>query len=313
MTNNSTIIKAIKLTKWYGRVIALNKITVNIPAGITGLLGPNGAGKTTFIKLMIGNLRPSSGIIEVFNENPWQNKKLYKKIGYCPEYDAFYNWQTGREFVRTLTRLYGYTYQESVQLANEAIKTVKMEKHADRVIGGYSKGMKQRIKLAQAIAHDPELIILDEPLAGADPKTRAHLINIIRDYVKRGKSVIVSSHILHEIEKMSSRILLVYEGKLLAFGKIHEIRDLIDKHPHEIKIITENSRKLSKALVEHPTIISINFNKEDNNVLFVKTLDPATFYRDLPKIIDSLGLKTWHISSTDDNLEAVFKYLVKRE
>jgi len=305
------LIRAFNLTKWYGRVIALNKVTLDVPSGITGLLGPNGAGKSTFMKLMIGNLRPSSGRIEVLGENPWRNKKLYRKIGYCPEYDAFYYWQTGREFVRSLTRLYGYSYEEAAKLADNAIKTVEMQEFAERAIGSYSKGMKQRIKLAQAIAHEPELIILDEPLSGADPITRANLINIIRNFGKSGKSIIVSSHILHEIERMSSRIILIYEGKLLAFGRIHEIRNLIDKYPHEVKIITQDGRMLAKALIEHPTVINIRFEDKNNtNTLYIKTVNPAEFYKVLPKIIDTLGLKTWHISSTDDNLEAVFKYLV---
>ncbi len=309
----ANIIEAVDLSRFYGKVVGLNQVNTTIQSGITGLLGPNGAGKTTFQKLMIGQIKPSKGQISTLGQNPWKNLLLYKRIGYCPEYDAFYYGQTGRHFVTSLVRLYGFSSSESVKLANEAIKIVEMEGAADRAIGGYSKGMKQRMKFAQAIAHDPELLIMDEPLAGADPVTRIKLMFLIKDMSKAGKSVIVSSHVLHEIEKISPKILLVYQGKVLASGKIHEIRELIYQYPHEVKIKGVKVRKLAEHMLSLSHIQNISFIKDENGeeVLYVKTSNPSKFYGQLPKIIESNKLNVFHISSTDDNLDSVFRYLIR--
>ncbi|MHA1687609.1 MAG: ABC transporter ATP-binding protein [Candidatus Heimdallarchaeaceae archaeon] len=301
------------LSKWYNKVIALNKITIKLKKGIIGLLGPNGAGKSTLLKLMVGLLKPSKGLIRVMGEQPWRNLKLFTRMGYCPEYDAYYSWQTGRQFINSLLKLYGYSHKEALLRTKEVVKTVGMEEFADRIIAGYSKGMKQRIKFAQAIAHDPELLVLDEPLTGADPLTRVQLIDLIRDFGKEGRAILVSSHVLHEIEKLSSRIWLLYQGKTLALGKINEIRNMIYQHPHEVKIIADNPRKLAENILSLSHITAIRFKSEQQSeTLYVQTTKPAEFYRQLPKIIVETNLKVKHISSTDDTLEAVFKYLVVR-
>ena len=197
-----TVVESSTLSKWYGQVIGLNDVTVSVPSGVTGILGPNGAGKSTFMKLMTGQLEPSKGSISVRGEPIWGNPSLYFRIGFCPDQDAFYDRMTGLEWLAALVRLNGYSEAESLEAARRALDTVDLLEAADKKIGSYSKGMRQRVKLAQAVAHDPELLILDEPLSGMDPIGRRKTIRLIKDWARAGKTVIVSSHILHEIEAM---------------------------------------------------------------------------------------------------------------
>jgi len=212
------IVAAEHLSKWYGQVIGLNDVTLTVPPGVTGLLGPNGAGKSTFMKIMTGQLKPSQGTITVFGEPIWGNPALYSRIGFCPEQDAFYDRMTGLEWVAALVRLNGVGEAEAGRLARRALELVELTDAADKKIGAYSKGMRQRVKMAQALVHDPELIVLDEPLSGMDPIVRRKTIRMIRDWGRQGKSIIVSSHILHEIEAMTANILLISQGRILAEG-----------------------------------------------------------------------------------------------
>src|SRR5262249_19781581 len=203
------IVSSEHLSKWYGQGIAVNEVTVSVPRGITGLLGPNGAGKSTFMKLITGQLKPSKGSITVLGEPIWQNPSAYFRLGFCPEQDKFYERMTGREWVTALVGLNGVTEAAAKEMAARAIETVGLTDVADKKIAAYSKGMRQRIKLAQALAHDPELLILDEPLSGMDPLVRRKTIRMIKEWGRAGRSIIVSSHILHEIESMTSNILLI--------------------------------------------------------------------------------------------------------
>jgi ABC-2 type transport system ATP-binding protein len=228
------VVTAEKVSKWYGQVIGLNDVSVSVPPGVTGLLGPNGAGKSTFMKLITGQLKPSKGSITVLGESIWRNPAIYFQIGFCPEQDAFYERMTGLEWVTALVRLNGLGEKEADQAARKAIDAVDLMDAAAKKIGAYSKGMRQRIKMAQALVHDPQLLILDEPLSGMDPIGRRKTIRLIRDWGRAGKSIIVSSHILHEIESMTSNILLINNGRILAEGDVHQIRDLIDEHPHTV-------------------------------------------------------------------------------
>ncbi|MEK6629482.1 MAG: ABC transporter ATP-binding protein, partial [Acidobacteriota bacterium] len=212
------LVVADRVSKWYGQVIGLNDVSVSIPEGITGLLGPNGAGKSTLMKLLTGQLKPSKGSITVLGERIWNNPALYFRVGFCPEQDAFYDRMTGLEWVSGLVRLNGYTEAAALEAARTALVRVDLLDAADKKIGGYSKGMRQRVKLAQAIVHDPELLILDEPLSGMDPIARRRTIRLVKDWAKAGKSIIVSSHILYEIEAMTSNILLINNGRILAEG-----------------------------------------------------------------------------------------------
>ena len=303
------IVSADHLSKWYGQVIGLNDVSLTVPPGITGLLGPNGAGKSTFMKLITGQLKPSKGSITVLGEPIWRNPALYFRIGFCPEQDAFYERMTGLEWVTALVRLNGVTEAEALRLARRALEDVDLTAAADKKIGAYSKGMRQRVKLAQAVAHDPQLLILDEPLSGMDPIGRRKTIRMIKDWSRAGRSVIVSSHILHEIESMTANILLINQGRILAEGNVHQIRDLIDTHPHTVHIRADRPRALAREFLAHDDVLSLRF---EETAVVVQTGRPDAFYARLTDMAASGELGTIHeVTSPDDNLQAVFQYLVK--
>jgi len=305
-----TLVQADHLSKWYGQVSGLNDVTVSIPPGITGLLGPNGAGKSTFMKLMTGQLKPSQGEIRVFGEPIWGNPKLYFRIGFCPEQDAFYERMTGLEWVTALVRLNGLNDAEADAAARRALERVELMDAADKKIGAYSKGMRQRVKLAQALVHDPELLILDEPLTGMDPLARRRTIRMIKDWARAGKHIIVSSHILHEIESMTSNILLINNGRILAEGNVHQIRDLIDTHPHTVYIKAADTRGLARQFLAHDDVLSLKF---EEGAVVVETARPDAFYQRLTALAASgeAGVID-QVTSPDDNLQAVFRYLVRQ-
>jgi ABC-2 type transport system ATP-binding protein len=298
------------LSKWYGQVSGLNDVTVTVPPGITGLLGPNGAGKSTFMKLVTGQLRPSKGTVRILGEPIWGNPALYHRIGFCPEQDAFYERMTGLNWVTALVTLNGLEPDAAVAAAKRALEAVDLMDAADKKIGAYSKGMRQRVKMAQAIAHDPDVLILDEPLSGMDPLMRRRTIKLIRDWGRSGKSVLVSSHILHEIESMTSNILLINNGRIVAEGNVHQIRDLIDTHPHSVFIRAQNPKALARALLVEDGVISMRF---EPGALVIETGRPDAFYARVTDMAASgeNGVID-EITSPDDNLQAVFKYLVKQ-
>jgi ABC-2 type transport system ATP-binding protein len=297
------------LSKWYGHVSGLNDVTVALPDGITGLLGPNGAGKSTFMKVVTGQLRPSAGTVRVFGEPIWGNPSQYQRLGFCPEQDAFYEHMTGLEWVTALARLHGMEDASAVEAAQRALEKVDLLDVADRKIGAYSKGMRQRVKLAQAIAHDPQLLILDEPLSGMDPIMRRRTIRLIKEWGRAGKSVVVSSHILHEIEAMTANIVLIHNGRIVAEGDVHQIRALIDEHPHRVSIRAGDPRALARRLLVDDEITSLRF--EDGAVI-VETPRPDAFYSRLTEVAASGEAGAIEeVTSPDDNLQAVFNYLVK--
>jgi len=288
----------------------LNDVTLTVPPGITGLLGPNGAGKSTFMKLITGQLRPSKGSIAVLGEPIWQNPKLYFRIGFCPEQDSFYERMTGLEWVTALVRLNGVSDTDADAMAQRAIEAVDLTDASDKKIGAYSKGMRQRIKMAQAIAHDPQLLILDEPLSGMDPIMRRKTIRMIKDWGRAGRSIIVSSHILHEIESMTSNILLINQGRILAEGNVHQIRDLIDEHPHTVYVKADQTRALAREFLAYDDVLSLKF---EEGAVVVQTGKPDVFYARLTDLAASESIGAIHeVTSPDDNLQAVFQYLVKQ-
>ena len=305
----SVIVEATDLSKWYGQVIGLNDVTLSIGVGVTGLLGPNGAGKSTLLKLIIGMLKPSRGAVKVLGESPWNNPELNRRIGYCPEQDAFYDSMTGFQFVVNLAKLSGYSRREAERRALDAIETVDLVENKDRTIGAYSKGMKQRLKLAQSLLHSPELLFLDEPLAGMDPIGRRSTIQLVKELGANGRSVIVSSHILHEIEAMTNNILLINNGRILAEGDVHEIRELIDEHPHNVYISCSKPRLLASILIQYEDVASVKLGLEDG-ALIIETVRPDDFYSRLPEIVLENDIKVQELHSPDDNLQAVFQYLV---
>jgi ABC-2 type transport system ATP-binding protein len=306
---SAAVLAAEHLSKWYGQVIGLNDVTVSVPPGITGLLGPNGAGKSTFMKLITGQLRPSKGSVHALGEPIWNNPRLYFRIGFCPEQDRFYERMTGLEWVSALVRLNGLGEREAREAATRALEAVDLLDAASKRIGAYSKGMRQRVKLAQALVHDPELLILDEPLSGMDPLARRRTIRLIRDWARQGKSILVSSHILHEIESMTTNILLINNGRILAEGNVHQIRDLIDEHPHTVYIRASDPRRLAREFLTHADVISLRF---EPGAVVVETGEPDAFYGRLTELVAAGECgAVEELTSPDDNLQAVFKYLVK--
>ena len=303
------VVVADHVSKWYGQVIGLNDVSVNVPPGITGLLGPNGAGKSTFMKLITGQLKPSKGSMTVLGEPIWRNPRLYFEIGFCPEQDAFYDRMTGLEWVTALVRLNGLDEKAADEAARRALTAVDLMDAADKKIGAYSKGMRQRVKLAQAIVHDPSLLILDEPLSGMDPLARRRTIRLIREWARAGKHVVVSSHILHEIESMTGNILLINNGRILAEGDVHQIRGLIDEHPHTVYVRAENPRVLARDFLERADVRSMKF---EEGAVIVETGKPDAFYSRLTELAASGEYGAIEeVTSPDDNLQAVFQYLVK--
>jgi ABC-2 type transport system ATP-binding protein len=303
------LVVADHLSKWYGQVIGLNDVSVSIPPGITGLLGPNGAGKSTLLKLLTGQLKPSKGSITVLGEPVWGNPRIFFRIGFCPEQDAFYDRMTGLEWVAGLARLNGLGEQASLAAARAALERVDLMDAANKKIGGYSKGMRQRVKLAQALAHDPELLILDEPLSGMDPIARRRTIRLIKDWAREGRSILVSSHILHEIEAMTSSILLINNGRILAEGDVYQIRELIDEHPHTVHVRAARPRDLAREFLTRDDVLSL---KLELGAIVVETSKPDSFYRYLTELAaDGRAGEITEVTSPDDNLQAVFKFLVK--
>jgi ABC-2 type transport system ATP-binding protein len=300
-----------ELSKWYGNVIGVNKLSLEIRAGVTGLLGPNGAGKSTLLQLATGQLRPSQGSVRVLGQEAWNNPSLNRFIGLCPEQDAFYEWMTGWDFVQTCARLSGLRRREARDAAQRTIESVGMTPHQGRAIRGYSKGMRQRIKMAQCLVHDPDVLFLDEPFTGTDPVARRDLMDIVLKLGDEGKSVIVSSHVLHEVQSLTPEIVLLNHGRLVAEGHVREIRDLIDKHPHHIVLVCDDFRQLASRVVGWPDVEGVRV-MEGESGLMVETRAPDAFYGRLPALSLEDGLAIKAVYSDDDNLEAVFKYLVNK-
>jgi len=299
-----------RASRWYGQVIGVNDVSCNIGPGITALLGPNGAGKSTLIKMVTGQLRPTTGRVTVLGERPFANGRVYRKLGYCPEIESAYDEMTGRDFVTMLAALAGLPKRTRAESVEKAIETVGMSVNAGRRIGGYSKGMRQRIKIAQAIVHEPDVLILDEPLNGLDPGGRREMTALFTRLAAEGRCLVVSSHILYEVEQMTRNILLMHRGRLLAQGDIYHIRSLIDAHPHRISIRCDRARDLAGHLLTLPIVLSIRLDGPEGDRLDVETRAPDQFYERFPDIVLEHGFHVSGFESPDNNLEAVFRYLV---
>jgi ABC-2 type transport system ATP-binding protein len=262
------------------------------------------------MRLVTGQLKPSQGSASVFGAPIWGNPVAYADIGYCPDQDAFYERMTGLEWLTALVRLTGFETAAAVEAANRALAAVDLTDAAGKKIGAYSKGMRQRVKLAQAIAHDPALLLLDEPLSGMDPIGRRRTIKMIKEWARAGRSIVVSSHILHEIELMTSNILLINNGRILAEGNVHQIRELIDEHPHKVLIKASSPRELARELLGYPHVISLHLEED---AVMVETDRPDEFYTRLTELAANGSAGTIdEVTSPDDNLQAVFAYLVRQ-
>ena len=302
------LLRVRSMTKLYGVVIGVNDIDLDLEPGVIGLLGPNGAGKSTFLKLITGQLRPTEGSVTVLGESPWNNIGLFRRLGLCPEQDSFYDQMTALEFVTTLGRLSGLG-RAAPELAERALGRVGATEFMHRRIGDYSKGMRQRTKIAQAIVHDPQFLILDEPLTGTDPICRREIMDLVIELGAEGKSILVASHVLHEVQAMTDEFVLIYGGRVLASGKVREIRSLMNEFPHRISIRCDDAKALTQSMVRELPIDGVEIDDE-NGDLVVLTRDPGAFYAGLPAVVRAAGVQVRELVSADDKLEAVFNYLM---
>ncbi|MGB9892999.1 MAG: ABC transporter ATP-binding protein [Candidatus Saccharicenans sp.] len=306
----SAVIEARNLSRWYGNVLGISEVNLEIQPGITALLGPNGAGKSTFMKIITGQLKPNLGEARIFGQKVWNNREIFRRLGFCPEVDAFYDELNGLEFLVGLLSLYGFDKAENRRRADQVLELVELQDVSFRPIRSYSRGMRQRLKVAQALAHDPEVLILDEPLSGLDPLSKRRLIKLIKDFRAKGKTIVVSSHVLPEVEAMTSEIILIHHGKILARGDIHFIRELIDTHPHMIRIRSPHYRELARSLAEEDYVLTISFEPEAQAVIF-ETHHRDRFFDRLNALVLEFGWDLEEITSPDDNLQAIFDYLVE--
>jgi ABC-2 type transport system ATP-binding protein len=297
------------VTKLYGTVIGVNDISLQLGPGAHGLLGPNGSGKTTFLNLITGQLRPTRGRVRMFGENPWDNPRLYRRIGICPSFEGLYAEITARDWVTYMLRLHGFSVAEAGRRALDALEIVGMTASMDRTMGTYSRGMRQRTKLAQAIAHEPELLILDEPFNGLDPVGRHEITLLLKDWVKAGGSLIIASHILYEVETLATSFLLVSGGRLLASGTPDEVHSLLTNLPNEFVMRGEGMRALSQKLIAEELVDSIRL--DDNDRLTVTTHQPSALTSRLPEWNGGGGIRIVELSSGDDTLQALFTTLMR--
>src|SRR5437870_11485605 len=298
------------VSKFYGEILGVNRVTLAIPPGITSLVGPNGAGKTTLMNLMTGLLRPSRGTINVLGIPTDRPADLFRKVGYCSQFDSFPRGLTGRELIDSFLAVSGFPKQLTPDLTNKALERVDLLDAADRKIGAYSKGMRQRVRFAQSIAHQPSVLILDEPLNGLDPMVRAETIALFKQLAAEGLHLIISSHILHEVEMMSDRVILLNNGYVVAEGAIHGVRDERDiEHPTKILIRCDKPSVLAARMFRSNHLVEARVH-DDRHGLFVKTRAPDQFYLMLNEVVAEGEIEIESIAPVDDDLSAVYEYLI---
>jgi len=297
------------VSRWYGNVVAVNDISFRLDGGVTGLLGPNGAGKSTILHMIGGFLAPSSGAVTVGGSPSWRHPEIYRRIGLVPEREAVYPFLTGREFAVANARLQGMAPPQAAEAAARAIGLVELEDAADRPIGTYSKGMRQRAKVAAALVHDPPILLLDEPFNGMDPRQRLHMMDLLHQMAAEGRTILFSSHILEEVERLAGRVLVIVSGRLAASGDFREIRRLMTDRPHTFTLRSSNDRALASALLAEPTIAGAAL---DGGLLTVRTNDFGAFSRAVSGIARRNQISLHELLPTDESLESVFSYLVRR-
>jgi ABC-2 type transport system ATP-binding protein len=297
-------------TKLYGAVIGVNDVTLSLPRGSFGLIGPNGSGKSTLLNLVAGQFRPTLGAVRVLGMRPWNNAQVGRRIGVCPEQQALYGNVTGFEWVRYLVELQGCSVGEASARARQSLELVGLQEAMHRRMGGYSRGMRQRAKLAQALAHDPELLVLDEPFNGLDPVGRRHMTEVLKARVRAGKGLLLASHLLHEVEAITECFLFICNGRLLASGAADEVHSLLADLPDEIRIRASDPRRLAERLVGQQTIDAVRFGKNPDELL-VATHSPATLYRQLPAWSQEAGVEIYEVRSGDGSLQTLFDSLLQ--
>lgn len=308
MTRTTPVIRVEGVSRWFGSVVAVSDVSFDIRPGITGLLGPNGAGKTTLLRMMTGLAATSNGTVTMFGEPVRDNPPLYRRIGVMSEHETVYGFLEGREFVRMMGRLRGVPDLEAA--VDRAIALVDLADAQHRRMSTYSRGMRQRMRLAGTLVHDPEVLILDEPLNGADPRQRVHFKRLLQQLATAGRTIVLSSHILEEVEELAETVLLIVNGKLAASGGYREIRAALDQRPYHVRILCDRPRRLAAAMVQLPTVDAVHVDPDGAVVVLsrnVKDLQVA-----LPRLAQASGIRLRRVEPMDDSLESVFGYLVER-
>jgi ABC-2 type transport system ATP-binding protein len=300
-------VELVGVSRWYGNVVAVNEITFALAPGVTGLLGPNGAGKSTLLSMIAGLLPPSTGVVAVDGRPAWRDPAIYRRVGLVPERESLPGYMTGRGFVEYAARL--HRIRDASGAAVRAIEAVALEDAADRSIGGYSKGMRQRIKVAAALVHDPAILVLDEPFNGMDPRQRLHMMDLLRAMAADGRTILFSSHILEEVERLGERILVVVAGRLAASGDYREIRRLMTDRPHSFTVRSSDDRRLAAALLGEDAVFGVEVTPGG---LAARSADFGGFGRSIARVARSAGVTLYEVVPTDESLESVFSYLVRR-
>ena len=297
-----------EVSKWFGNVVAVNDITLQIYPGITGLLGPNGAGKTTLLYMIAGLSKCSKGEITVAGEAVRDNPGLYRRVGFMPEHESVYPFLTGRQLVETAAKLHGVA--EVSDASDRVIEMVGLADAQNRSTGGYSRGMRQRMRLAAALVHDPEVIILDEPLNGTDPRQRLEFQDFMERLTSEGKTILISSHILEEVETVASRILLMLSGNLAASGDFRAIRARLDERAYQVKVVVDRPNEMASAIIGLDSIDSVSFSEDRS--LVVHSRDVAELQMALPRLAQERGIRLMRVEPMDESLESLFEYMVER-
>lgn len=309
--NNDNIVFQ-NVSKFYGDVLGVNRVDLNIPPGITGLVGPNGSGKTTLMNLMTGLLQPSRGTVHVLGMAPDHPERLFRRVGYCTQFDSFPRGSTGFDFIYSFLRVQGKLSAEARDMAWKAIEKVNLQEAAQRKIAGYSKGMRQRIKLAQAIAHGPDVYILDEPLNGLDPVARSEIIDLFQKLSQEGKHILVSSHILHELDLISDRVVMLTSGYVVAEGDIHEVREEMEDVPIQILIRCDKPSLVASRVFQEDHAVEAKIHPDGQGVL-LRTRDSDRFFRLMNRLVIDEGLRVDTVAPADDDVQAVYQYLIGNE
>lgn len=306
---NNHLITFGDVSRFYGEVLGINRVNLAIPPGITSLVGPNGSGKTTLMNLMTGLIRPTRGDIRVLGVAPDQPEELCRIVGYCTQFDSFPRGLTGYQFLHSFLRIRGMSDAECEERTRAALETVNLVDAAQRPVGAYSKGMRQRIKLAQAVAHDPKVVVLDEPLNGLDPMARAETIALFQQWGAQGRHVIVSSHILHEVDRISDQVILLSHGYVVAEGQIQGVRSEVKDQPMQILIRCNHPNALAARLFQQDHVVEAKIHPDGKGIL-LRTTDADGFYLMLNHIVLETGLEVESVAPADDDVNSVYQYLI---